>query len=125
MNIEIEKVLLRQNDFLQEHGIDVWTKKEVSFFYFPRIVSGITYIVSHTLTIICSSKVKSVDAEAKILTFNDGTSQHYDQLLISTGGRLDHSLFLHRHMELLSGCRIQWLIMYLCFQGKTSAVPWC
>uniref|UniRef100_A0A9J7ZPL7 Apoptosis inducing factor mitochondria associated 4 n=1 Tax=Cyprinus carpio carpio TaxID=630221 RepID=A0A9J7ZPL7_CYPCA len=59
MNIEIEKVLLRQNDFLQEHGIDVWTKKEV----------------------------KSVDTEAKTLTFSDGTNQHYDQLLISTGGR--------------------------------------
>uniref|UniRef100_A0A671N8H5 Apoptosis-inducing factor 3-like n=1 Tax=Sinocyclocheilus anshuiensis TaxID=1608454 RepID=A0A671N8H5_9TELE len=59
MNIEIENVLLRQNDFLQEHGIDVWTKKEV----------------------------KSVDTEAKTLTFSDGTNQHYDQLLISTGGR--------------------------------------
>ncbi|XP_026137987.1 apoptosis inducing factor mitochondria associated 4 [Carassius auratus] len=59
MNIEIEKVLLRQNDFLQEHGIDVWTKKEV----------------------------KSVDTKAKTLTFDDGTDQHYDQLLIATGGR--------------------------------------
>uniref|UniRef100_A0A673GSQ1 Apoptosis inducing factor mitochondria associated 4 n=1 Tax=Sinocyclocheilus rhinocerous TaxID=307959 RepID=A0A673GSQ1_9TELE len=59
MNIEIEKVLLRQNDFLQQHGIEVWTKKEV----------------------------KSVNTEAKTLTFKDGTSQHYDQLLISTGAR--------------------------------------
>ncbi|ROK28224.1 Apoptosis-inducing factor 3 [Anabarilius grahami] len=59
MNIEIEKVLLRQSDFLQHHGIEVWTKKEV----------------------------KSVDTEAKTLTFKDGTVQHYDQLLISTGGR--------------------------------------
>uniref|UniRef100_A0A9J8C8G0 Apoptosis inducing factor mitochondria associated 4 n=2 Tax=Cyprinus carpio TaxID=7962 RepID=A0A9J8C8G0_CYPCA len=33
------------------------------------------------------SKVKSVDTEAKTLTFSDGTNQHYDQLLISTGGR--------------------------------------
>ncbi|XP_067306716.1 apoptosis inducing factor mitochondria associated 4 [Pseudorasbora parva] len=59
MNIEFEKVLLRQSDFLQHHGIEVWTKKEV----------------------------KSVDTEAKALTFKDGTVQHYDQLLISTGGR--------------------------------------
>ncbi|KAI2656280.1 Apoptosis-inducing factor 3 [Labeo rohita] len=59
MNIEIEKVLLRQSDFLQEHGIEVWTKKEV----------------------------KSVNTQAKTVTFKDGTSQHYDQLLISTGGR--------------------------------------
>ncbi|XP_067221820.1 apoptosis inducing factor mitochondria associated 4 isoform X1 [Chanodichthys erythropterus] len=59
MNIDIEKVLLRQSDFLQHHGIEVWTKKEV----------------------------KSVDTEAKSLTFKDGTVQHYDQLLISTGGR--------------------------------------
>ncbi|KAK7171848.1 hypothetical protein R3I93_004216 [Phoxinus phoxinus] len=59
MNIEIEKLLLRQSDFLQHYGIEVWTKKEV----------------------------KSVDTEAKTLTFKDGTVQHYDQLLISTGGR--------------------------------------
>ncbi|XP_056329563.1 apoptosis inducing factor mitochondria associated 4 [Danio aesculapii] len=59
MNIEIEKVLLRQSDFLQQHGIEVWTKKEV----------------------------KSVDTDAKTVTFQDGTIQNYDQLLISTGGR--------------------------------------
>lgn len=39
----------------------------------------------------CPSKVKSVDTDAKTLTFEDGTVQHYDQLLISTGGRLDHN----------------------------------
>nr|NP_001074169.1 apoptosis inducing factor mitochondria associated 4 [Danio rerio]AAI29325.1 Zgc:158614 [Danio rerio] len=59
MNIEIEKVLLRQSDFLQQYGIEVWTKKEV----------------------------KSVDTDAKTVTFQDGTLQNYDQLLISTGGR--------------------------------------
>lgn len=31
----------------------------------------------------------SVDTKAKKVTFKDGTNQHYDQLLISTGGRLD------------------------------------
>nr|XP_055052583.1 apoptosis inducing factor mitochondria associated 4 [Misgurnus anguillicaudatus]XP_055052584.1 apoptosis inducing factor mitochondria associated 4 [Misgurnus anguillicaudatus]XP_055052585.1 apoptosis inducing factor mitochondria associated 4 [Misgurnus anguillicaudatus] len=59
MNIEIEKILLRQQDFFQKYGIEVWTKKEVM----------------------------SVDTEAKTVTLNDGTNQHYDQLLISTGAR--------------------------------------
>ncbi|XP_051535924.1 apoptosis inducing factor mitochondria associated 4 isoform X2 [Myxocyprinus asiaticus] len=58
MNIEIDKILLRQSDFLQQYGIEVWTKKEVM----------------------------SVDTDAKTVTFKDGTIQHYDQLLISTGG---------------------------------------
>lgn len=34
----------------------------------------------------------SVDTKAKRVTFKDGTNQHYDQLLISTGGRLDYVL---------------------------------
>lgn len=34
MNIEVEKILLRQSDFLQQYGIEVWTKKEVSFCLF-------------------------------------------------------------------------------------------
>lgn len=33
MNIEIEKILLRDSDFLQQYGIEMWTKKEVSFLY--------------------------------------------------------------------------------------------
>ena len=32
-------------------------------------------------------QVVSVNTEAKTVTFNDGTSQHYDHLLISTGAR--------------------------------------
>ncbi len=39
MNIEIEKVLLRENAFLQEHGVEVWTKKEVGFFYIFSLFS--------------------------------------------------------------------------------------
>lgn len=30
MNIESEKILLRSGDFLKQHGIEVWTEKEVS-----------------------------------------------------------------------------------------------
>ncbi|XP_072548094.1 apoptosis inducing factor mitochondria associated 4 isoform X2 [Salminus brasiliensis] len=59
MNIEIEKILLRPSDFLQKHGIEVWTEKEVV----------------------------SVSTEAKTVTLSDGTTQHYDQLLVSTGAR--------------------------------------
>uniref|UniRef100_A0AAR2LQU1 Rieske domain-containing protein n=1 Tax=Pygocentrus nattereri TaxID=42514 RepID=A0AAR2LQU1_PYGNA len=59
MNIEVEKILLRPSDFLQQHGIEVLKEKEVV----------------------------SVNTEAKTVAFNDGTSQHYDQLLISTGAR--------------------------------------
>ncbi|XP_056612916.1 apoptosis inducing factor mitochondria associated 4 [Triplophysa dalaica] len=59
MNIEIEKILLRQSDFLQQYEIEVWTKMEVMF----------------------------VDTSAKTVTFKDGTNQQYDQLLISTGSR--------------------------------------
>ncbi|KAL7831864.1 hypothetical protein AOLI_G00294120 [Acnodon oligacanthus] len=57
MNIEVEKILLRPSDFLQQHGIEVLKEKEVV----------------------------SVNTEAKTVAFNDGTSQHYDQLLIATG----------------------------------------
>jgi len=96
MNIEIEKVLLRQSDFLQHHGIEVWTKKEVGFFLFLFIFRSLSWNHMHCiylwiLTRIVPQKVKSVDTEAKTLTFKDGTVQHYDQLLISTGGRSDHN----------------------------------
>ncbi|XP_026853593.2 apoptosis inducing factor mitochondria associated 4 [Electrophorus electricus] len=59
MNIEVEKIFLRPDDFLQKHGIEVWTEKEVV----------------------------SVNTKKKIATLYDGTSQHYDQLLIATGAR--------------------------------------
>uniref|UniRef100_A0A3B1JV53 Apoptosis inducing factor mitochondria associated 4 n=1 Tax=Astyanax mexicanus TaxID=7994 RepID=A0A3B1JV53_ASTMX len=59
MNIEIEKILLRPSDFLQKHDIEVWTEKDVV----------------------------SVNTEGKVVTFSDGTTQPYDQLLVSTGAR--------------------------------------
>ncbi|XP_076832126.1 apoptosis inducing factor mitochondria associated 4 isoform X2 [Brachyhypopomus gauderio] len=59
MNIEVEKIFLRPNDFLQKHGIEVWTQKEVV----------------------------SVNTKKKMVTLYDGTSQHYDQLLVATGAR--------------------------------------
>lgn len=34
MNIESEKILLRSSDFLKQHGIEVWTEKEVSKIFY-------------------------------------------------------------------------------------------
>ncbi|XP_030632608.1 apoptosis inducing factor mitochondria associated 4 [Chanos chanos] len=59
LNIESDKILLRQSDFLQKHGIEVLTQKEVV----------------------------SVNTKNKTVTMNDGSVQNYDQLLISTGCR--------------------------------------
>ncbi|XP_062872857.1 apoptosis inducing factor mitochondria associated 4 [Trichomycterus rosablanca] len=59
MNIESEKILLRSSDFLQLHGIEVLTGKEVV----------------------------SVNTQGKTVTVNDGTTQQYDQLLVATGAR--------------------------------------
>uniref|UniRef100_A0AAY4D165 Rieske domain-containing protein n=1 Tax=Denticeps clupeoides TaxID=299321 RepID=A0AAY4D165_9TELE len=52
-------ILLRQSDFLQEHGIEVWTQREVI----------------------------SVDTGAKTVALGDGTVHGYNQLLIATGCR--------------------------------------
>ncbi|XP_053503511.1 apoptosis inducing factor mitochondria associated 4 isoform X3 [Ictalurus furcatus] len=59
MNIESEKILLRSSDFLKQHGIEVWTEKEVV----------------------------SIDTEEHTVSFHNGTTQHYNQLLIATGAR--------------------------------------
>ncbi|PWA20536.1 hypothetical protein CCH79_00003784 [Gambusia affinis] len=59
MNVESSSILLRQHDFYQQHGIEMWTGKEVV----------------------------SVNSADKVVKMSDGTSQRYDQLLISTGCR--------------------------------------
>ncbi|XP_019944120.2 apoptosis inducing factor mitochondria associated 4 [Paralichthys olivaceus] len=59
MNLDSSSILLRSNDFYQQHGIEMWTKKEVV----------------------------SVNPLGKEVKLGDGTVQHYDQLLISTGCR--------------------------------------
>uniref|UniRef100_A0A3P9QE42 Apoptosis inducing factor mitochondria associated 4 n=1 Tax=Poecilia reticulata TaxID=8081 RepID=A0A3P9QE42_POERE len=59
MDVESSSILLRQHDFYQQHGIEMWTGKEVV----------------------------SVNSADKVVKMSDGTSQHYDQLLISTGCR--------------------------------------
>ncbi|XP_061576289.1 apoptosis inducing factor mitochondria associated 4 [Cololabis saira] len=59
MNVDSSSILLRTSDFYQQYGIEVWTQKEVV----------------------------SVNPNDKVVKMNDGTLQHYDQLLISTGCR--------------------------------------
>lgn len=59
MNLDCNDVLLRQIEFFQQHDIELWMQKEAV----------------------------SVDTKEKTVKFNDGTVQHYDQLLISTGCR--------------------------------------
>uniref|UniRef100_A0A8D0D2R3 Apoptosis inducing factor mitochondria associated 4 n=1 Tax=Sander lucioperca TaxID=283035 RepID=A0A8D0D2R3_SANLU len=59
MNLDSSSLLLRPSDFYQQYGIEVWTQKEVM----------------------------SVNPADKVVKLGDGTLQHYDQLLISTGCR--------------------------------------
>uniref|UniRef100_A0A3B3WIY3 Rieske domain-containing protein n=1 Tax=Poecilia mexicana TaxID=48701 RepID=A0A3B3WIY3_9TELE len=59
MDVESSSILLRQHDFYEQHGIEMWTGKEVV----------------------------SVNSADKVVKMSDGTSQRYDQLLISTGCR--------------------------------------
>ncbi|KAG2459520.1 VPS53 protein, partial [Polypterus senegalus] len=59
MDANAESLLLRQMDFYLQYDIEVWTNK----------------------------KAVSVNMDAKEVTFQDGTVQHYDQLLIATGCR--------------------------------------
>ncbi|KAK7925767.1 hypothetical protein WMY93_008077 [Mugilogobius chulae] len=59
MNVQSESILMRGMEFYQEYDIEVWLKTEAM----------------------------SLDTEAKTVTFDNGTVQSYDQVLISTGCR--------------------------------------
>uniref|UniRef100_A0AAQ5YHE5 Rieske domain-containing protein n=1 Tax=Amphiprion ocellaris TaxID=80972 RepID=A0AAQ5YHE5_AMPOC len=59
MNVESETILLRRAEFFHQYDIEVWLKKEAL----------------------------SVDTDMKTVTFNDGSVQSYDHLLISTGSK--------------------------------------
>ncbi|CAM4667516.1 apoptosis-inducing factor 3 isoform X1 [Caretta caretta] len=57
MDKTLESIYLRQQDFFEAHGVEVWTEKEVV----------------------------SVDTQGQKTHFQDGAFQRYDQLLIATG----------------------------------------
>ncbi|KAM7398195.1 hypothetical protein PAMA_006206 [Pampus argenteus] len=59
MNVESDSILLRKREFYHKYDIEVWLRKEAL----------------------------SVDTDKKTVTFDDGSVQCYDQLLISTGCR--------------------------------------
>ncbi|XP_037328193.2 apoptosis inducing factor mitochondria associated 4 isoform X1 [Pungitius pungitius] len=59
LDLDSGSILLRPGDFYQQHGVEVWTRKEVV----------------------------SVDPAEKSVKLSDGSLQRYDQLLISTGCR--------------------------------------
>ncbi|KAE8287353.1 Apoptosis-inducing factor 3 [Larimichthys crocea] len=59
MNVESDTILLRKREFYHQYDIEVWLRKEAL----------------------------SVDTNKKTVTFDDGSVQSYDQLLISTGCR--------------------------------------
>ncbi|XP_031136665.1 apoptosis-inducing factor 3 [Sander lucioperca] len=59
MNVENDSILLRRMEFFQQYDIEVWLRKEAV----------------------------SVDTDKKKVTFDDGSVESYDQLLISTGCR--------------------------------------
>ncbi|XP_070699220.1 apoptosis-inducing factor 3-like [Pempheris klunzingeri] len=59
MNVESSSIVLRRMEFFHQYDIEVWLKKEAL----------------------------SVDTDKKTVTFDDGSVQRYDQLLISTGCR--------------------------------------
>ncbi|XP_071398873.1 apoptosis-inducing factor 3-like [Centroberyx affinis] len=59
MNVESNTILLRRVEFFHQYDIEVWLRKEAM----------------------------SLDTDKKTVTFDDGTVQSYDQLLISTGCR--------------------------------------
>ncbi|KAG7237391.1 hypothetical protein INR49_032436 [Caranx melampygus] len=59
MNVESDSIVLRRMEFFHKTDIEVWLRKEAL----------------------------SVDTDKKTVTFDDGSVQSYDQLLISTGCR--------------------------------------
>ncbi|KAM4620383.1 apoptosis-inducing factor 3 [Polymixia lowei] len=59
MNVESNTILLRRMEFYHQYDIEVWLRKEAL----------------------------SLDTDKKTVTFDDGSVQSYDQLLISTGCR--------------------------------------
>ncbi|CAI5643207.1 unnamed protein product [Oreochromis niloticus] len=59
MNVESDSILMRRIEFFHQYDIEVWLRKEAL----------------------------SVDTDKKTVTFDDGSVQSYDQVLISTGCR--------------------------------------
>lgn len=93
MNVETESILLRRMEFFLQYDIEVWLRKEVSLSLLISIITiNCLYIVRFS-NCFCSGSVfpclqaLSVNTDEKTVTFDDGSVQSYDQLLIATGCR--------------------------------------
>ena len=97
MNVDSSSILLRSSDFYQQHGIEMWTQKEVRGKGHKLSVMS-SNLFEQKLSLVFVKKcvffilqVVSVNPADKTVRLGDGTVQHYDQLLISTGCRLESS----------------------------------
>lgn len=86
LNVDSSNILLRSDDFYQQHGIEVWTRKEVSS-AFSRSKNALWLCLSEETCFVW--QVVSVNVADKTVKLHDGTVQPYTQLLISTGCRLE------------------------------------
>lgn len=107
MNVESESILLRRREFFRQYDIEVQLRKEVSSYFYslcyscahlPGLNELFSVVQSVSLRLCCLSlQALSVNTDAKTVTFDDGSVQSYDQLLIATGSRyglLELGLFL-------------------------------
>ncbi|CAG6003880.1 unnamed protein product [Menidia menidia] len=91
MHVDSSDILLRTSDFYQQYGIEVWTQKEVGNKTAKPCdvllrLSGL-FPESAGVCVCVVVQVVSVSTADKLVKISDGTSQRYDQLLISTGCR--------------------------------------
>lgn len=104
MNVETESILLRRTEFFLQYDIEVWLKKEVSlgfsllFYLFARISMN----CFNGVKLLLRLQALSVNTDEKIVTFDDGSVQSYDQLLIATGSRSRLGEFRFFHPECCS-----------------------
>lgn len=96
MNVQSDSLLLRRMEFFHQYDIEVWLRKEVSLSSLSCVITAIAikrwsffhFKVRINLELKgLSFQALSVDTDMRTVTFDDGTVQTYDQLLISTGCR--------------------------------------
>uniref|UniRef100_A0A671M2U3 Apoptosis-inducing factor 3-like n=1 Tax=Sinocyclocheilus anshuiensis TaxID=1608454 RepID=A0A671M2U3_9TELE len=82
MNIEIEKVLLRQNDFLQQHGIEVWTKKEVLISLLLKMLEekNVTFYTSNGV-----AEIRGKNGKVKEVVLKNGEVLPADIVIVGIG----------------------------------------
>lgn len=102
--METESILLRRTEFFLQYDIEVWLKKEVSlsFFLLFYLFARISMNCFNGVKLLLRLQALSVNTDEKIVTFDDGSVQSYDQLLIATGSRSRLGEFRFFHTECCS-----------------------